>query len=364
MSTFDFRQFQSCVSRVAPACSLDDTRPVLQTVHIRTTRALTRFEAADGFRAYFMDAPAPLDGSKFDVMLAPATVKAVLKAKVMRNASPMIDVTPAGLVLDGKNIGGYCEEGYYPEINAVVPVHCPTFFHVFPAPFLSGVRPAYVFAKNGSGVIRLHITDSLLVEGKSKDIGASVTEVSIRMKHGPDLLIAFNGKFLIEFLKACPAGEAVKFECNKPTSPAVLTCKDGLKAVLMPMNFSNAPIQRAADLVERETTGTSYVWPASIPTPGPEWSMARYTPATTTDSWDFANYTQPEPGAVEYDLTGAAFDIEHYVPKYGKPIDTPRLALIVGAPRPDPLAPIEVSIPTPAYVRPVFENLCEARSNA
>src|SRR3989304_3316118 len=216
-ANYNFKEFQAALKRVAPAISKDDTRPILQCVHIVGTAKRTQLEAADGFRAHFLDID-PADGTQaFDILLESATVKALVSAKVGRKDEPVIalDLENQKVLIDGKVITTGFGEGTYPDVNVLIPTHPAGSITVYPVPFLQAVKRARVFAREGSNVAKLHISESLLVIGKSEETGQSVNEVSLFQVRIAPLVIAFNADFLIDLLKLCGT-EPVKIELTPP----------------------------------------------------------------------------------------------------------------------------------------------------
>ena len=141
-ATYNFRDFQAALKRVAPAISKDDTRPILQCVHIVGNAKRTRLEAADGFRAHFLDID-PADGTQaFDILLESATVKALVSAKVGRKDEPVItlDLETQQVLIDGKVITTGFSEGTYPDVNVLIPTHPAGSITVYPLPLLQAVK--------------------------------------------------------------------------------------------------------------------------------------------------------------------------------------------------------------------------------
>ena len=406
-ATYNFKEFQAALKRVAPAISKDETRPILQCVHIVGTVKRTRLEAADGFRAYFLDiAPADLslllpvrarlperssqsgtqtgaqasagsaqaDGAQaFDILLESATVKALVSAKVGRKDEPVItlDLETQQVLIDGKVITTRFGEGTYPDVNVIIPTHPAGSITVYPVPFLQAVKRARVFAREGSNVAQLHISESLLVIGKSTEYGQSVNEVSLFKVRIAPLVIAFNADFLIDLLKLCGT-EPVKIELTRPNSPALITAADGLKAVIMPFHIENGLYTPPDIRPESDYTGTGYIWPDCYtnrhPDPAalhggyiPSWyakpepwpvSDEERAPALAESYTDDIFTPNPQPGALDWDIVTIESLIEdvNADSNWGRPNLKKVARLYFGNPRPNPEAPIPVEIQQSAYI--------------
>ena len=371
-ATYNFRDFQAALKRVAPAISKDDTRPILQCVHIVGNAKRTRLEAADGFRAHFLDID-PADGTQaFDILLESATVKALVSAKVGRKDEPVItlDLESQRVLIDGKVITTGFGEGTYPDVNVLIPTHPAGSITVYPVPFLQAVKRARVFAREGSNVAKLHISESLLVIGKSEETGQSVNEVSLFQVRIAPFVIGFNADFLIDLLKLCGT-EPVKIELTRPNSPALISTADGLKAVIMPFHIEDG-VRTPADIrPESDYTGAGYIWPDCYtnrhPDPAalydgviPSWyakpepwpaSTEERAPALAESFTDDVFTSNPQPGALDWDIvTIESLVTDTADSNWGRPNLNKVARLYFGNPRPNPEAPIPVEIQQSAYI--------------
>ena len=65
--------------------------------------------------------------------------------------------------------------------------------------------------------MRLEIAGDILKISAASSLGETYDEVSLDAHDGPDLVIAFNNRFLIDSLKSCTADE-VKISLSTPLS--------------------------------------------------------------------------------------------------------------------------------------------------
>jgi DNA polymerase-3 subunit beta len=110
------------------------------------------------------------------------------------------------------------------------------------ADFQRAARIASLFARDGSGIVRLLITPGgdmtpgkIEVSAKSEEIADNMGEIDAIVEGG-EAKIAFNGKYLNEVLGVLKE-EKVVIETTSPSSPGVLrpVGADTYTHVIMPM---------------------------------------------------------------------------------------------------------------------------------
>jgi len=108
--------------------------------------------------------------------------------------------------------------------------------------FLRATKTASIFARDGSGIVRLVITPGaaktpgkLTVSARSEEIGDDVGEIDATVE-GEEAKIAFNGKYLTEVLSVLHETQ-VALETTNPSSPGVIRPigVDNYLHVVMPM---------------------------------------------------------------------------------------------------------------------------------
>ena len=103
-------------------------------------------------------------------------------------------------------------------------------------------RTASIFARDGSGIVRLVVTPGgelapgkLTISARSEEIGDDVGEIDATVE-GEEAKIAFNGKYIIDVLSALKEPQ-VALEITNPSSPGVIrpVGTDNYIHVVMPM---------------------------------------------------------------------------------------------------------------------------------
>jgi DNA polymerase-3 subunit beta len=104
------------------------------------------------------------------------------------------------------------------------------------ADFLRATRTAAIFARDGSGIVRLMMGDGeLTISARSEEVGDDVGKIDAAIE-GDEAKIAFNGKYLIDVLSALSESQ-VALETTNPSSPGVIrpVGVDNYIHVVMPM---------------------------------------------------------------------------------------------------------------------------------
>ena len=110
------------------------------------------------------------------------------------------------------------------------------------AEFLRATRTASIFARDGSGIVRLQITPGeelvpgkMSISARSEQVGDNVGEIDAQVM-GEAAKIAFNGRYLTEVLNVIHESQ-VALETTTPSSPGVIRPigADNYVHIIMPM---------------------------------------------------------------------------------------------------------------------------------
>ena len=133
-------------------------------------------------------------------------------------------------------------QGAFPQYGQLIPQSYNTRAVIDVAEFLRAAKTASIFARDGSGIVRLVMTSGseltpgkLTVSAHSEEIGDDVGEVDAVIE-GEEAKIAFNGKYLIDVLGVLGESQ-VALEVTNPSSPGVIrpVGVDNYIHVVMPM---------------------------------------------------------------------------------------------------------------------------------
>ena len=133
-------------------------------------------------------------------------------------------------------------QGSFPDYNQLLPDSYDNKVIVTQDQFLAATKTASIFARDGSGIIRLQSTGSgedsrLMISSRAEEIGESEGEVDAKIESGSnDMKIAFNARYLSDVLDVIGQGNVV-LETTSPSSPGVIKAEsnDNYIHVVMPM---------------------------------------------------------------------------------------------------------------------------------
>jgi DNA polymerase III subunit beta len=133
-------------------------------------------------------------------------------------------------------------QGTFPNYSQLIPKSYNTRVLINVADFLRATKTASIFARDGSGIVRLVVTPGseenpgkLAVSARSEEIGDDVGEIDATVE-GADSKIAFNGKYLMDVLGVLKESQ-VALETTNPSSPGLIkpVGADNYTHVVMPM---------------------------------------------------------------------------------------------------------------------------------
>jgi DNA polymerase-3 subunit beta len=133
-------------------------------------------------------------------------------------------------------------QGTFPKYSQLIPQSFAGRATVSVADFLRACKMASIFARDGSGIVRLIMTPGgelapgkIVISSKSEELGEDIGEIDAAVE-GQEAKIAFNGKYLTDVL-AVVKEQKVTLETTNPSSPGVIkpVGTDSYLHVVMPM---------------------------------------------------------------------------------------------------------------------------------
>jgi len=133
-------------------------------------------------------------------------------------------------------------QGTFPNYAQLIPQSYNTRAVVAVADFLRATKTASIFARDGSGIVRLVVAPGseaapgkMTISARSEELGDDVGEIDAIIE-GEEAKIAFNGKYLADVLGVLHETQ-VALETANPSSPGVIrpVGVDNYIHVIMPM---------------------------------------------------------------------------------------------------------------------------------
>jgi DNA polymerase-3 subunit beta len=235
------------ISQVVFAAATEESRPVLTGVDAVFDGDLLTLAAADGFRLAVYKLPVAVPVSQKTEVIIPARTLAELN-RLMADQEEAVEImvnpnkSQALFRLKNIELVSQLVQGAFPNYAQLIPQSYNTRAVVSVADFERATKTASIFARDGSGIVRLMIAPGseltpgkMTISARSEEIGDDVGEIDA-IVDGEEAKIAFNGKYLIDVLGMLRESQ-VAVETTNPSSPGVIrpVGVDNYIHVVMPM---------------------------------------------------------------------------------------------------------------------------------
>ena len=243
----DVRKLRTAIAQVAFAAATEESRPVLTGVKLEMEGDDFTMAAADGFRlavhkeklvepvaetaSVIIPAKTLQEISRFlgdqdepvEMMMSPSKGQALFKLKSIEVVSQLI-------------------QGVFPNYGQLIPQSYQTRAVFDLQEFQRAARTASIFARDGSGIVRLQVvpgTDGgsgkIIISARAEEVGEHTDEIDTEIE-GDEAKIAFSCRYLLDVLGVLERGK-VALEATSPSSPGVFrpTTTDDYVHVVMPM---------------------------------------------------------------------------------------------------------------------------------
>ena len=238
---------KDAITHVAFAAATEESRPVLTGIKVDLKEDRFTFVAADGFRL-----------AVYEGKLAEAVsedVSFIMPARAFQEVNRLIGsddttieftVTPsksqALFRLENVELVSQLIQGTFPNYSQLIPEGHDTRAVVDQTAFLSATRTASIFARDGSGIVRVKVlpaengsSGTIEISSRAEELGDNEGKIDASVE-GDESKIAFNSKYLSEVLDVLGSGE-IALETTTSSSPGVIRplSKEGYIHVVMPM---------------------------------------------------------------------------------------------------------------------------------
>lgn len=238
-------ELRMAINQVAFAAASEESRPVLTGVDAEFDGDQLTLAAADGFRLAVrkLSLDTPVD-EKISVII-PARSLAELNRLITDQQEPVeltINPKKSQMIFLLRNVEMVSQliQGTFPNYEQLIPQSYSTRAVVKLSEFLRATRSASVFARDGSGIVRLQIMPEdgkgkIAISARAEEIGDNLGEVDAAVE-GEEAKIAFNSRYLMDVLGVLTE-EEVALEATTASSPGVIrpVGEDNYVHVVMPM---------------------------------------------------------------------------------------------------------------------------------
>lgn len=241
----DAQVLRETIARVEFAAATDDSRPILTGVHLKSEGNRLTFAAADGFRLAVADVTlkeAPAE--EISVTVPARAVREV--ARFIGEAKDPVQIrinpqrTQILFAMTDTELVAQLIQGTFPNYNQLIPAEYATRVVVPVDEFQREARIAAIFARDGSGIVRIQSYPGdggpgrMVISARADEIGGNQGEIDAKVE-GEPAKIAFNSRYLQDILNVL-SGE-VALETTGPSNSGVFrqVGDDSYVHVVMPM---------------------------------------------------------------------------------------------------------------------------------
>jgi len=239
---------RQAIRQIVIAAATEESRPVLTGVDAQFEGDILTLAAADGFRLAVHKLPLVEPVAENTEIIIPSKTLMELSRLIGDDEETVdIKINPgkSQIIFSFKNIEMVSQlvQGTFPQYSQLIPQSYNSRMIIDVPEFLRATRTASIFARDGSGIVRLVMTPSsgelepgkLTVSARSEELGEDTGEIDAIVE-GEEAKIAFNGKYLIDVLDVIKEPK-VLLETTNPSSPGVIRPEgnDNYIHVVMPM---------------------------------------------------------------------------------------------------------------------------------
>jgi len=239
------------ISQVAFASAADEGRPILTGVFIQVKDNLLSFAATDGYRLSLkkieLEEKENKKISKVRKLIIPARSLNELEKMIVDQEKQEKNLVEIGLTKDENQVifslpdielSTRLLEGEFPDYEKIIPGSFSSRIFLDKEEFGRAVRIASIFARDSANIVKFKFADDrLIISANSPQVGENISEIGVKIE-GEGGEIAFNYRFLLDFLNSINAEEII-FEMNGPLNPGVFKVKDdqSLLHIIMPVRL-------------------------------------------------------------------------------------------------------------------------------
>ena len=223
---------RDAIDKIVFAAATEDSRPVLTGVKLEIEGDSVTFAAADGFRLAVQTAKLASPVAQPVDCIIPARTLSELQRLLSDQEDPVeFMVTPqkSQILFKLKNAELVSQpvQGKFPNYNRLIPETYSTRSVMSLSDFSRAIRTASIFARDGSGIVRVQALPGaegspgkVIISARAEELG-DITGVIDAAVDGEEAKIAFSSKYLTDVLGVL-GSEQVALETTTPSSPGVI----------------------------------------------------------------------------------------------------------------------------------------------
>ena len=232
--------FKNVVERTVFACSSDDSRPILKGCLFEIKDGALTSVALDGFRMAVVKKQVEASGDMKVVIPARALQEIIrLLDKDDNKLKVILQKNTLFVQVENTTLISRLIEGEFVKYNHILPTNFTNVVTVNKQALLTSIERASIVVRNDRyNVVKMDIKEEGMNVLAKSEIGTVNENIPVNLS-GKDISIAFNGKYLADYLKIS-GEEFINLNLNSAIDPCVITSvgNDGFLYLLLPVRIN------------------------------------------------------------------------------------------------------------------------------
>lgn len=238
--------FKDSIPQISFASAVDEGRPVLTGILTEIKDGKFEVVATDGFRLAHKTYSNPaLERINFKALIPRKTLDELVRLIQEEPELEQVEFATTEnqnqvvFKTGSSTLSSRLIEGNFPSWEKIIPSNFVSKASLNKDELIKGLKLASVFAKGEANVIKLKISPSSVeITSETRELGHQDAQVDAQIE-GEDLEIAFNSKYLLDAVSACP-GPELNIQFSGPLSPTRVSPikEEGLEYIVMPIRIN------------------------------------------------------------------------------------------------------------------------------
>ena len=224
-TTLPQKDFTDGLSQVIFSTSIDETRPILTGVLMIFKDSELILVGTDGFRLSQKKISLK-EKIKNQIIVLPKTVLSEITKMNSEDGQLLLeykkDENQVILGVDDTVLSTRVLEGEFPDYEKIIPKSSNIKVNLDKEELLRAVKLASVFARDSANIVKIKVNkDSVEISAESQSAGSQKTKIDAKVE-GESLEIAFNYRFLEEFIHSVKE-EEIQMKFSNSNAPGIFT---------------------------------------------------------------------------------------------------------------------------------------------
>lgn len=240
---FEIKQkdFKNIVERTTFSCSVDDSRPILKGCLFEIENNTLTTVALDGFRMSVCKKEVNASGN-FNTIIPARTLLEITKLLEKDEQTLRVCLQKNTLLVKLENIvlSSRLIEGDFVKYKHILPTSFSNTVIINKNAFQNSIDRASIITKTDKfNIVKFDIKEDVMAVSAKSEVGNVNENVNINLT-GKDMVIAFNSKYIMDFLRVC-SEEFISLSLNSSIDPCVIKSvgDEGFLYLILPVRINS-----------------------------------------------------------------------------------------------------------------------------